>query len=76
MERQLVDRYLADNACKYGLYLIGWFDCQQWDRQDSRKNKTPKMTIDEAKTQFDGQAETLSLSGNVVRAYVMNTALR
>jgi predicted NACHT family NTPase len=76
MKSQLVDRYLADNACKYGLYLIGWFDCQQWDSQDPRKNKTPKMTIDEAKTQFDRQAETLSSSGKVVRAYVMNTALR
>lgn len=76
MESQLVGRYLADNACKYGLYLIGWFDCQQWDGQDSRKNKTPKMAIDEAKTQFDRQAETLSSSGNVIRAYVMNTALR
>ncbi|NJM66264.1 MAG: hypothetical protein HC851_11695 [Acaryochloris sp. RU_4_1] len=76
MESQLVSRYLADNACKYGLYLIGWFNCQQWDSQDSRKNKTPKMTIDKAKMQFDNQAETLSSSGNVVRTYVMNTALR
>jgi predicted NACHT family NTPase len=76
MESQLVSRYLADSTCKYGLYLIGWFDCQQWDSQDSRKSKTSKMTIDEAKTQFDRQAETLSSSGNAVRAYVMNTALR
>jgi hypothetical protein len=76
MKSQLIERYLAENTCKHGLYLIGWFNCQQWDGQDSRKNKTPKITIDEAKTQFDSQAETLSSSGNVVRAYVMNTALR
>jgi len=76
MQSQLVGRYLADNACKYGLYLIGWFSCQQWDSGDSRQNKTPKITLDEARKQFNAQAETLSSSGNSVRAYVLNTALR
>lgn len=76
MESQLVNRYLADNTCKYGLYLIGWFSCLQWDSQDWRNKKTPKININEAKIQFDRQAEMLSTSGNVVRAYVMNTALR
>ena len=76
MESQLVGRYLANNTCRYGLYLIGWFSCQQWDSQDSRKNKTPKITLDEARKQFNLQAETLSSSGNIVYAYVLNTALR
>jgi hypothetical protein len=76
MESQLVNRYLADNTCKYGLYLIGWFSCPQWDSKDSRNKQTPKMNIDEAKVHFDRKAEPLSTSGNVVRAYVMNTALR
>lgn len=76
MESQLVNRYLADNTCKYGLYLIGWFSCPQWDSKDLRNKKTPQMNIDEAKIHFDCQAEMLSTSGNVVRAYVMNTALR
>jgi hypothetical protein len=76
MESQLVERYLADNTCKYGLYLIGWFSCIQWDSRDSRKKATPTTSIEEAKARFDAQAEALSLSGKVVRAYVMNTALR
>lgn len=76
MKSQLVNRYLADNACQYGLYLIGWFSCSKWDSQDLRNKKTPQMNIDEAKIQFDRQAEMLSTSGNVVRAYVMNTAWR
>jgi hypothetical protein len=76
MATQLVERYLKDNVCSYGLYLIGWFSCPQWDDQYSRKKKTQKISIDEARKQFDEQAERLSISGNVVRAYVLNTSLR
>ncbi|MEQ8969263.1 MAG: hypothetical protein RIE73_02575 [Coleofasciculus sp. C1-SOL-03] len=76
MATQLVERYLKDNVCSYGLYLIGWFSCPQWDDQDSRNKKTQKIGIDKARNKFDKQAEEISLSGNVVRAYVLNTSLR
>jgi hypothetical protein len=76
MENQLVNRYLAENTCNYGLYLIGWFNCTQWDSDDSRRKKAPNNAIDEARATYNSQAEKLSLSGNVIRAYVMNTALR
>jgi len=29
MKTQLVDRYLKDNRCQHGLYLVGWFNCDQ-----------------------------------------------
>jgi len=45
------------------------------DPRDPGK-KVPKITLDEAKTQFNAQAEKLSSSGNVVHAYILNTALR
>ena len=76
MGEQLVNRYLNYNACGYGLYLIGWFECSQWDSNDSRKKKVPKISIYEAREEFDRQAEQLSLLGNTVRACVLNTALR
>jgi hypothetical protein len=76
MESQLVSRYLAENTCNYGLYLIGWFNCPQWDSKDLRSKKSSEITINEARATFNSQAEMLSSSGNVVRAYVMNTALR
>ena len=31
MEEQLVGRYLQDNRCQHGLYLVGWFNCDLWD---------------------------------------------
>lgn len=42
MKTQLVDRYLKDNQCRHGLYLVGWFNCDQWDKKHYRKNKLLK----------------------------------
>jgi hypothetical protein len=76
METQLVGRYLKENTCQHGLYLISWFNCDQWDSSDSRKGKSPKTSIEEAKEQFNRQAEQLSLSGIRVKSFVLNTALK
>ena len=76
METQLVNRYLKNNTCQHGLYLVGWFDCQQWDSSDYRKNKAPKISAVEAQKKFNLQAEQLSLSGVTVKSVVLNTALR
>lgn len=76
MKTQLAERYLADNPYPYGLYLVGWFNCQQWDNADSRKSKAPKMALDEARAYFNGQAQELTSSGRTIRACVLNTALR
>ncbi|NJL57751.1 hypothetical protein HC928_23435 [bacterium] len=76
MQSQLVERYLSDNVCPYGLYLVGWFNCQQWNDEDSRKKQAPQITLNQARIQFDEQAQRLTLSVNTVRAYVLNTALR
>jgi len=43
MGTQLVGRYLKDNHCQYGLYLVGWFNCDQWDTTDSRKKTFSKQ---------------------------------
>lgn len=73
MQTQLVDRYLKDNACQYGLYLIGWFYCTHWD---SRKAKSPKISLEDARDQFAKQAESLSQGGVNVKSFVLNASLR
>lgn len=74
MQTQLVDRYLRDNSCQHGLYLVGWFNCEQWDKEDSRK--PPKLNIEEAKQKFEAQAAELSKQGVKVKAVILNTSLR
>lgn len=76
MGSQLCNRYLKDNICKSGIYLIGWFNCNQWDCEDYRQNKAPKINIDEAKELFKEQAVKLSTNGLHISAYIMKTGLR
>ena len=76
METQLLGRYLVDNNCQHGLYLVGWFNCQLWDDEDYRKSNAPKISLDEARKTFDAQAENLSKEGKRIRAFVMDTTLR
>ena len=76
MKTQLVDRYLKDNQCQHGLYLIGWFYCSQWYDKDPRKKQTPKLSIEEAQKKFDAQADKLSRQGMLIKAFVINTAPR
>lgn len=76
METQLIARYLKDNQCQYGVYLVGWFVCDQWDATDRRRNRVPKWSLAEARAEFDGQAQKLSQGEMRIRAVVLNTALR
>ncbi len=76
MKTQLADRYLKDNRCQHGLYVVGWFNCQQWDNEDYRNKQAPKLDINEAQKQFDAQAAELTRQGASIKAIVVNTALR
>lgn len=76
MESQLRDRYLKDNQCQHGLYLVGWYVCPHWERRDRRRAKVPKITLTTAQRRFDRQAQALSLGGVTLKAFVANTALR
>lgn len=75
METQLVNRYLKNNVCKYGLYLIGYYNCEQWHKDDYRKGRSLKISLDQAREQFNSQAFNLSQNGIQVRAFVLNTSL-
>ncbi len=76
METQLVERYLKDNPCRHALYLVGWYNCPQWDPDDDRRARARKRSREEAQREFDAQAERLSGADLEVRAFVLNAALR
>jgi hypothetical protein len=77
MKDQLVDRYLnANDRCKHGLYLVGWFYCEQWGDTHSRKQRTPRYGLEAAREKFANQAQSLSNESIHVRSVVLDTALR
>jgi hypothetical protein len=76
MKTQLVDRYLKDNQCQHGIYLVGWYVCPQWDDDDHRSRDTPEWPLEEARNFFEKQAAGLSGARLTIRSFVMNAALR
>jgi len=72
MESQLRNDYLEANRFKYGVYLVGWFYCDQWDESDYRKNCCPKISLEQARLQFEAQADSLSTEGYLLRSYVLD----
>lgn len=78
MKTQLLSRYMKENNFNYGLYIVGWYMCDQWDDQDSSKKKTPKMTIDQFTERLKDQAEELEGKISVnskIKSFVLNLAL-
>ncbi len=76
MEKQLLNRYLNESGCDYGIYLVGWYSCNQWDGRDSKKNRISVQNIEEARSKFDDQAKKLSSDKKTIKSFVLNCALR
>jgi hypothetical protein len=76
METQLVDRYLRDNTCQHGIYLVGWYHCPQWDKESSSYKKSRKETHESSAERFAKQAAAMSKDGRRIRSFVLNAALR
>lgn len=81
---QLYDRYLCDDNCyKYGIYLIGWYWCDKWDkeRKDSKINKTKKENrfsetdIFETEEFFNKQALQLSKDDKNIVSIVLDLSI-
>ena len=72
METQLVNRYMQQNKCAYGLFLVGWFHCESWQNQSG---PIRSLSIQEARDSFVKQAKELSSEGRVVRAFVLDVTL-
>jgi hypothetical protein len=72
MQEQLVDRYLIEGGCNCGLYLVGWFNCDQWEKSDWRKKRSPAWALQMAQGFFDDQASQLSRQGKLINALVLD----
>jgi len=64
MKTQLVERYLRDNQCQCGLYVVGWFLCEYWKGKDRRRSQARRhfTSIEDCRKFLNDQAATLSAS--------------
>jgi hypothetical protein len=76
MRTQLVDRYLKDNSCQTGVYLVAWFNSTQWDENDRRKSAAMRHEFAELKHELDKQATAVSVPPLLIRALVLDAHLR
>lgn len=72
MQSQLKDRYLKNNNCHQGIYLIGWFNCDSWDKNDYRYGDAQKISLEDARKKFDAQASDLSSEDVQIKAFVLD----
>lgn len=75
MATQLKDRYLKNNSCRVGLYLIGWFNCDKWDQSDYRSKDAPNYSLSEAIIHFQNQATSLCTEDILLRSYILNLSI-
>ena len=76
---QLRDRYLKDNDCSHGLYVVGWHLCGQWDSRDGRNGEARRQmpnTLADARQRFSQQAAAESNESATLAAVVLDCSLR
>lgn len=74
MERQLRDRYMKNNDCRIGVYVVAHFQAERWDAADKRGVRRNAWNIDELRERLANQAENLSGSA-VLRSFVLDASL-
>jgi hypothetical protein len=75
MEDQLVDRYLKNSGCSHGIYVVAWFLCDQWNKKDSRRLATRKISAADKRIEYANQAKSLSVDGFCVESFVFDVPI-
>ncbi|MGG1600654.1 NACHT domain-containing protein [Paenibacillus naphthalenovorans] len=75
MKEQLLDRYMKQVKLQHGLYVIGWFASECWDKKDHRRIPANKLTIEQAKKYFLEQSQNLSEGTINIQAALINVGI-
>ncbi len=80
MKNQLVDRYLNSAACRHGIYLVGWYHCDQWDpncpKNEKKKGKhRHTQNIADTLKELKESSSQLSKTPLVVDSFILDVSL-
>jgi len=76
---QLAARYLRDNSCDHGLYVVAWFTCGGWEVSDWRYAQAQRLLpngLEATRNLLVEQAASASRDGKVIRAFTLDAAFR
>jgi hypothetical protein len=74
MEVQLKDRYLKNNECHTGLYLVAHFKADRWIKGDGRRTSSDTREIGVLRDELKKQAVRLS-AGVHLESFVLDASL-
>jgi hypothetical protein len=72
LKTQLVDRYLNNNPCTHGLYVVGFFSCNAWENEYRRSDARTNGDLETLNAFLDGQATEANMLGFTIRAVVLD----
>ena len=72
IQAQLIEKYLQGPDCQHGIYLIVWFDPENWDDDDYRKKQVPGCTLRDAGEFFANQAAEHSTDTRTIRSFILD----
>ena len=77
MKSQLVDRYHADNDCRHGIYLVGWYHGARWNKKSNSYKESGTIPYAKVDALLRKQAEDLTMTGSaiLIRSFVLNCHL-
>jgi hypothetical protein len=75
MKEQLMDRYMKQVKLQHGLYVIGWFDSDNWDVKDGRRRNSKKTSIEDAKQIYFDKSSSISDNVLSIESFILNISL-
>jgi hypothetical protein len=65
MQTQLAERYLVAEGQRQGIYVVGWFDADNWDEKDWKRTPCARRGLEESRSFFTDQAREVSAARGV-----------
>jgi hypothetical protein len=76
MKSQLAERYLLPEGQRQGIYLVGWFDADDWDTNDRRCTRCRRRGLQDSHAFFAQQTRAVSAEHKVeIDAVVLDCSL-
>ena len=79
LKEQLANQYLTPHGLKHGIYLVGRFFCESWNKIDADKNrwnKSSQINDKELMDLLNGQSNDLTLEGFDIRVNILDASLK